>query len=57
MNFGTFGAMIVIVAPVRGFLPLQAFLLESEKVPKPTRATLLPFIGGSSGPVSSFLIS
>jgi hypothetical protein len=42
-NFGTFLAAILIALPVLGFLPVLAFLLESEKVPKPTRDTLSPF--------------
>jgi hypothetical protein len=43
-NFGSFFAAILIVAPVWGFLPVLAFLFESENVPKPTRATLSPFL-------------
>ena len=44
VNFGVFLALIVIVSPVLGFLPLRAFLFAAEKVPKPTsvaKASLL----------------
>src|SRR5271157_1696868 len=43
VNFGTFLAAILIGLPVWGFLPVLAALLETEKVPKPTRVTLPPF--------------
>lgn len=43
-NFGSFFAAILIVAPVWGFLPVRAFLFESENVPNPTRAALSPFL-------------
>lgn len=39
----TFLAGIFIEAPVCGFLPTLAFLLETENVPKPTSETLPPF--------------
>src|SRR6266581_9223619 len=43
VNFATFRAAILIVAPVCGLRPLRAFLWETEKVPKPIRATRSPF--------------
>ena len=43
MNFATFLAAIWIVLPVCGFLPLLAALLDTEKVPNPTKDTLPPF--------------
>ena len=44
LNFTTFLAAIVIGLPVWGFLPVLAFLFERENEPKPTRATLSPFL-------------
>src|SRR5918993_3044570 len=38
----TFLALILITAPVWGLRPLRAALLETEKVPKPTKVTLPP---------------
>lgn len=34
---------MVMGLPVCGFLPVLAFLLDTENEPKPTRATLSPF--------------
>src|SRR5882672_7039780 len=42
LNFATFLALILITAPVCGLRPLRAALLETEKVPKPTKVTLPP---------------
>src|SRR5687768_13020451 len=42
LNLATFFALILITAPVWGLRPLRAALLETEKVPKPTRVTLPP---------------
>ena len=39
---GTFAAGILMLAPVCGFLPVVAFLLETKKVPKPTSLTSPP---------------
>src|SRR6266571_8191213 len=41
-NFATLRAAILIVAPVCGLRPLRAFLWDTEKVPKPIRATRSP---------------
>ena len=38
-NFGTFFALILISAPVWGFLPFRAFLFPTLKVPNPTLVT------------------
>src|SRR6266446_5475572 len=43
VNFATFRAAILIVAPVCGLRPFLAFLCETENVPKPIRATRSPF--------------
>ncbi len=43
LNFATFLAAILIVAPVCGLRPSLAALLVTEKVPKPTKVTLSPF--------------
>src|SRR6187402_1503128 len=44
LNLATFLALILITAPVCGLRPLRAALLDTEKVPKPTKVTLpLPF--------------
>src|SRR6202167_2772653 len=43
VNFATLRAAILIVAPVCGLRPLRAFLCDTEKVPKPIRATRSPF--------------
>src|SRR6202044_2503924 len=43
VNFATFRAAILIVAPVCGLRPLRAFLCDTEKVPKPIKATRSPF--------------
>src|SRR5579871_6924940 len=42
VNFATLRAAILIVAPVCGLRPLRAFLCETEKVPKPIKATRSP---------------
>jgi putative acetyltransferase len=42
LNLATFFALILITAPVWGLRPLRAALLDTEKVPKPTRVTLFP---------------
>src|SRR5918912_4472599 len=42
-NLGTFAALILIVAPVRGLRPLRAARLLTLNVPKPTSDTLLFF--------------
>src|ERR1700712_385239 len=42
-NFGTLAALILIVAPVRGFRPLRAARLPTLNVPKPTSDTVLFF--------------
>src|SRR5688500_6765305 len=42
LNLATFLALILITAPVCGLRPLRAALLETEKVPNPTRVTF-PF--------------
>src|ERR1700685_3734013 len=42
VNFATLRAAILIVAPVCGLRPLRAFLCDTEKVPKPIRATRSP---------------
>src|SRR6184192_1537303 len=43
VNFATFRAAILIVAPVCGLRPLRAFLCDTENVPKPISATRSPF--------------
>src|SRR5580704_962712 len=43
VNFATFRAAILIVAPVCGLRPFRAFLCDTEKVPKPIKATRSPF--------------
>src|SRR5579864_446900 len=43
VNFATFRAAILMVAPVCGLRPLRAFLCDTEKVPNPIRATRSPF--------------
>ena len=43
LNFGTFLALILIVAPVCGLRPFLAARLETEKVPNPTSVTVSPF--------------
>src|SRR5580704_11733599 len=42
-NFATLRAAILIVAPVCGLRPFRAFLCDTEKVPKPIKATRSPF--------------
>ena len=37
LNLGTLVAAILIFSPVRGLTPSRAFLLPTEKVPKPVR--------------------
>jgi len=44
LNLTTFFAAILIVAPVCGFLPSRAALLETDQDPNPTRETLPPFL-------------
>src|ERR1019366_5292548 len=44
LNLATFLAAILIAFPVCGFLPVLAALLATEKEPKPTNATLSPFL-------------
>src|ERR1700722_12069159 len=43
VNFATLCAAILIVAPVCGLRPFRAFRCDTEKVPKPIRATRSPF--------------
>src|SRR5580704_1993886 len=43
VNFATFRAAILIVAPVCGLRPFRAFLCDTENVPKPISATRSPF--------------
>src|SRR5580700_11554757 len=43
VNFATLRAAILIVAPVCGLRPFRAFLCDTEKVPKPIKATRSPF--------------
>src|SRR3984957_11759692 len=42
LNFATLRAAILMVAPVCGLRPLRAFLCDTEKVPKPIKATRSP---------------
>lgn len=42
LNLGTLLAAILMLAPVCGFLPTLAALLETVKVPKPVKTTSLP---------------
>ena len=42
LNFTTFLAAILIVAPVCGFLPSRAALLDTDQEPNPTKETLPP---------------
>src|SRR5438128_7316467 len=42
VNFATLRAAILMVAPVCGLRPFRAFLCDTEKVPKPIRATRSP---------------
>src|SRR5712692_2164012 len=42
VNFATLRAAILIVAPVCGLRPFRAFLCDTEKVPKPIKATRSP---------------
>src|SRR4051812_50082819 len=42
VNFATFRAAILMVAPVCGLRPLRAFLCDTENVPKPINATRSP---------------
>jgi len=42
LNFTTFLAAILMVAPVWGFLPSLAALLETDQEPNPTRETRPP---------------
>ena len=44
LNLATFLAAILIAFPVCGLRPILAALLETEKEPKPTNATLSPFL-------------
>ncbi len=43
VNFTTRFAGSLIALPVCGFRPLRALRCETEKVPKPTKVTRLPF--------------
>src|SRR5713226_8457788 len=43
VNFATRRAAILMVAPVCGLRPFRAFLCDTEKVPKPIKATRSPF--------------
>src|ERR1700676_568146 len=43
VNFATLRAAILMVAPVCGLRPFCVFLCDTEKVPKPIRATRSPF--------------
>src|SRR3984957_12047935 len=43
VNFATLRAAILMVAPVCGLRPFRAFLCDTEKVPKPIKATRSPF--------------
>src|SRR6202047_3905558 len=43
VNFATLRAAILMVAPVCGLPPCRAFLCDTEKVPKPIKATRSPF--------------
>ena len=64
LNFATFFALILMAAPVCGLRPVRAALLETEKVPNPTRVTLSPFfnvfamvsVKESSAAVACFLL-
>jgi hypothetical protein len=47
INFGTLIAAIYISSPVRGFLPLRAFLFVTLNVPNPTNDTVSPFPSAS----------
>src|SRR5581483_4471380 len=47
VNFATFRAAILMVAPVCGLRPLRAFLEETAKVPNPIRATRSPFLSAA----------
>src|SRR5580704_14776566 len=42
LNLATFLALILMTAPVSGFRPLRAALLDTEKVPNPTSVTFPP---------------
>lgn len=56
LNFATFLALILIAAPVRGFRPILAALLDTENVPKPTRTTLSPFFNAfPTAPVNELI--
>ena len=54
-NFVTFLAGIFSGAPVWGLRPVLAFLELTEKVPKPTSVTLLPFFSVPTTPSSAEL--
>jgi hypothetical protein len=43
VNFGIFAAGMVMTSPVLGLRPFLDFLLDTEKVPKPTSVTFCPF--------------
>jgi len=58
-NFGTLLALMVIAAPVLGFLPFLCFLLLVENVPNPTNVTFWFFfkafvISPKSSVIASF---
>src|SRR6185295_16310121 len=42
LNLATFLALILMVSPLKGLRPVRAALLETEKVPKPTKVSLSP---------------
>lgn len=44
LNFGILADLILIAAPVLGFLPVRASRLPTWNVPKPTNVTLPPFV-------------
>src|SRR5215467_14601997 len=54
-NFATFLAGIFNGAPVWGFRPVRALRELTEKVPKPTKVTLLPFFNVDTTPSSAEL--
>ena len=43
LNLATFLALILMVSPLKGLRPVRAALLDTEKVPNPTRVSLSPF--------------
>jgi len=44
LNLATFEAGMLISLPVLGFRPFRDFLLATEKVPKPVKVILSPFL-------------